>query len=68
MIQLDSAEQEYLTVQEVAIRYKISKAEAYRVAHRFPNTIRIGRAVRVYVPDLLAFEGRHDVNENEKGE
>lgn len=68
MIQLNNAEQEYLNVQEVAIRYKISKAEAYRVAHRLPRTIRFGRAIRVYVPDLLELERRHDVEENEKGE
>ena len=53
---LDSAKSEYVTVREVAERYRLSLSMAYAIAHGLPNTLRLGRCVRVWRPDLEKLE------------
>lgn len=59
MKKLEDARSEYVTVQEVAQRYRLSNAKAYELAHSLEHTLVLGRAIRVFEPDLRALEGRN---------
>jgi hypothetical protein len=66
MIELDDGAADYMTVREVAARYRLSLAAAYSLAGALPHTLRIGRAIRVYVGDLRILEGRDEVAEQDR--
>ncbi|MBK8997690.1 MAG: helix-turn-helix domain-containing protein [Myxococcales bacterium] len=54
----DSSSDRYLTAQDLAQRFRVSRARAYELMRELPR-LAIGRSVRVSEKALLAWEQRH---------
>ena len=56
MKRLDNGQADYITVKELADRYRIGMTLAYKVARSLPGTLALGRALRIYRGDLTGLE------------
>ena len=61
MRRLEDGRADYITVKELANRYRIGMTLAYKIARSLPGTVVLGRTLRIYRGDLIELEKRNDL-------